>query len=152
MITKCNWGETAQCYVDLHDRECFMVGKIIWSDNQWFLLQCISPTAHWDGFALISQAELHRLEINSDYCRHLADVLAMRHEAEILPPIIKANPLYEMLDYAVDKKIPIALELCRSATNDVIGRIVSYDQNVVHVQQFDDDGKPNGESWIDPKK
>lgn len=148
MIGQQNWGAVAQCHMNRFDCECFMVGKIIWSNEQWFLLHCISPHAHWDGFALLSQAELHDLQIESAYCKKLLSILNLRNEKQSISPCIKSNPVYDIFDYAKSNNFSVALELCQSTVNDVIGKIINYSDGVVQIQQFDDDGNMDGESWI----
>ena len=37
MIDETMWGRVAQCHVDAEDTECFLVGRIVWSNAQWVL-------------------------------------------------------------------------------------------------------------------
>lgn len=38
MIDETMWGRVAQCHVDAEDTECFLVGRIVWSNAQWVLM------------------------------------------------------------------------------------------------------------------
>lgn len=80
MIDETMWGRVAQCHVDAEDTECFLVGRIVWSNAQWVLMQLLAPHGRWDGIALLAQADYQAVEVDTPYCQKLVKVAALRGE------------------------------------------------------------------------
>ena len=123
MIDETMWGRVAQCHVDAENTECFLVGRIVWSNAQWVLMQMLAPHGRWDGIALCGE-----------------DAPAY--------PAMGDDPRGEMLNHAQAHQLTAALEICGSGVDDVVGTVEDVRGGLVRVRQWTDDGEEDGESAV----
>ena len=123
MIDETMWGRVAQCHVDAEDTECFLVGRIVWSNAQWVLMQLLAPHGRWDGIALLAQADYQAVEVDTPYCQKLVKVAALRGEDAPAYPAMGDDPRGKMLNHAQAHQLTAALEICGSGVDDVVGTV-----------------------------
>lgn len=111
MIDETMWGRVAQCHVDAEDTECFLVGRIVWSNAQWVLMQLLAPHGRWDGIALLAQADYQAVEVDTPYCQKLVKVAALRGEDAPAYPAMGDDPRGKMLNHAQAHQLTAALEI-----------------------------------------
>ena len=46
-------GSVMQFHIDSTDPETFVVGQLVYLGDEWFLIQSIAPSGHWDGIMLL---------------------------------------------------------------------------------------------------
>ena len=148
MIDETMWGRVAQCHVDAEDTECFLVGRIVWSNARWVLMQLLAPHGHWDGIALFAQADYQAVEVDTSYCQKLMKVVALRGEDAPAYPAMTDDPRGEMLNFAQAHQMTAALEINESGANDVIGTVDGVRGGLVRVHQWTDDGEEDGETAV----
>lgn len=148
MIDETMWGRVAQCHVDAEDTECFLVGRIVWSNAQWVLMQMLAPHGRWDGIALLAQADYQTVEVDMPYCQNLVKVAALRGEDVPAYPAMGDDPRGEMLNHAQAHQLTAALEICGSGVDDVVGTVEDVRGGLVRVRQWTDDGEEDGESAV----
>ena len=140
MIDETMWGRVAQCHVDAEDTECFLVGRIVWSNAQWVLMQLLAPHGRWDGIALLAQADYQAVEVDTPYCQKLVKVAALRGEDAPAYPAMGDDPRGKMLNHAQAHQLTAALEICGSGVDDVVGTVEDVSGGLVRVRQWTDDG------------
>lgn len=148
MIDETMWGRVAQCHVDAEDTECFLVGRIVWSNAQWVLMQLLAPHGRWDGIALLAQADYQAVEVDTPYCQKLVKVAALRGEDAQAYPAMGDDPRGKMLNHAQAHQLTAALEICGSGVDDVVGTVEDVSGGLVRVRQWTDDGDADGESAV----
>ena len=93
-------GKVLQCHVDKGDPETFVIGRLLAFDNLWFLLQDVSPSGYWNGFALYLVTDLVRIQETSRYLERVNILLTQRSQKKVSEPPIKSNLLADLLNYA----------------------------------------------------
>lgn len=141
-------GKIIQCHIDQNNPESFVVGRLAYTDSDWFIMQDITPEGRWNGLALYMQADIVQFEENTDYIRKLEGLLRYRNKpVPILPPMSE-EPLKSLLVYAKKKATVIGIELCASGYRDVNGTIDFLENQTVGVMQIDEFGLSDGKSYL----
>lgn len=141
-------GSILQCHVDPSDPETFVVGRLLYSFRDTFVLSQISPYGRWDGFAMYMLDDLTMLERETDYIRELERLLVLRHETEPTAPAKMSDGFSTILAYAKTCNKPVALELYKSGNRDVVGYISGLDDDFIRIDQLDESGKSDGTTFV----
>lgn len=148
MISKCLVGRIIQCHIDHSDPESFVVGRVAYTDSNWFIMQDLSPSGHWNGLALYMQADVVSVKKFTDYIHRVVSLANYRNELEPFVPSMSRDPLMSLLLYARDSNRIIGIELHASGYRDVNGSIDSLTENTLCVNQFDEFGRADGKSYL----
>lgn len=141
-------GSILQCHVDPSDPETFVVGRLLWTFADSFILNQISPYGRWDGVAMYLLDDLTQVEKGTDYIKRLEQLLTLRHEMEPSAPAKRNDGLSTILAYAKDCNKPVALELYKSGNRDVIGCLSDLDDDFIRVEQLDESGREDGITFV----
>lgn len=148
MLNESLIGRVIQCHIDHSDPETFVVGRLVCFDSNWFLMQDLSPTGHWNGLALYMKSDIVEINTSTDYINKLMILAKFRNEpAPILPPISN-NILMSLLRYARDSSRIVGLELYASGYRDTNGTVARLNQNTVLINQVDEFGRDDGQSYL----
>lgn len=134
-------GKVLQCHVDKDDPETFVIGKLLAFDNLWFLLQDVSPSGYWNGFALYLVADLVRIQETSRYLERVNILLTQRSQKKVSEPPIKSNLLADLLNYAKTSGRIIGFELQFSGYRDVDGIILDFSEGKICVHKVNEYGE-----------
>lgn len=148
MLDKQVEGQIIQCHIDIGDPETFIIGRVVWMNEMWFLIQLISPHGRWDGYALYLQADVVAVQTDSEYLRKIKFLNTHRHGYIPSTPEISNNALVDLLSYAKSRKKLVGIELYMSGYRDVIGFVDFVQGQTICIQQVDEYGKPDGFSYI----
>lgn len=141
-------GSIIQCHIDTGDPESFVVGRLIYVDSKWFLMQDISPEGRWNGLALYMQDDIVTIETHSNYLQRIKALVGYRKENMAEIPYQTGDPLMSLLFYARDSVKLVGLELIKSGYRDVNGFIDWLDNQTLCINQLDEFGQPDGKSFL----
>lgn len=141
-------GKIIQCHIDRGDPESFVVGNLYYSNNDWFLMQDISPSGHWNGLALYMQSDVVEVKESTDYIQRIKLLIKCRNESKPYTPFVSNDPLISLLGYAKKTNHIIGLELHASGYRDVNGTIGSINACTLCINQVDEFGRADGKSYI----
>lgn len=147
MINNHYLNKVIQCHIDSGDPETFIVGRICWVSDTWFIVQEVSICGEWDGISLYPQSDLVKIVDNSKYLCNLMYVLEKRGEHPMPIPQVKDFPLQALLQYARDNNNMCSFEQNKSGYN-IIGSVSAFDDHYVQIDQYTEDGEPDGSTLI----
>lgn len=148
MLDECLIGKIIQCHIDYTDPESFVVGRLVYSDSYWFLMQDLSPAGHWNGLALYMQSDIVSVSEFTDYIHRIVSLVKCRNESEPFIPPMSDDPLMSLLLYARSSDRIIGFELHASGYRDINGTIESLTKNTLCINQIDEYGRPDGKSYL----
>lgn len=141
-------GRIIQCHIDHGDPESFVVGRLVYNNSEWFLMQDLSPTGHWNGLALYMQSDIVSIADSTEYLDRIKTLIKYRNEPEPVVPPISNNPLISLLCYGKDSMRIVGVELYASGYRDVVGTINCLTNRVLCINQIDEFGHPDGRSYL----
>ena len=141
-------GKIIQCHIDEGDPDTFVVGRVAYADDNWFLMKDILPGGYWNGFALYLQSDVVTIEESSEYLHRVLTLVRYRHQQEPKMFDISSHPLVEMLTYAENTKKIVGIEICCSGYRNVNGTVVKITDDTLVMRQLDEYGRADGESYI----
>ncbi len=135
-------------YTNIENRDAFNVGFILDYDTEFLLLNSISTYGKCDGVLMIYIDEIFRIESDSIYNNKLLKLL--NNDKLINYQFGKYNSCIEkMFNYAKDNDMIISLSFFDSDNrNDVIGKVMSFDNEQVKLSCYDEEGRKDGISII----
>lgn len=148
MLDECLIGKIIQCHIDHGDPESFVVGRLVYFDSDWFLMQDLSPAGRWNGLALYMRSDLVSVDEYSDYIHRIISLIKCRNKPEPFIPPMSKDPLMSLLLYARDSSRVIGLELYASGYRDIDGTIDGLTKNTLCINQIDEFGRSDGKSYL----
>ena len=148
MLSNRIMGEIIQYHIDSGYPDSFVVGRLVFMDADYFVIQKISPTGHWNGLALYMQSDIVAITQTTAYISRIQSLLKCRNEAAPFVPSISDNPLLCLLRYAQCTSQIVALELHASGYRDASGMVCELTKDTVTIKQVDEFGFPDGTSNI----
>lgn len=144
MLTNNSLGKIFEFHLNADEPEIFVVGKLVCVDTEWFLVQDISSSGRWNGFALFRQSDLIFVAEETDYLKKLRKLIEYRNKEEPAIPEFNNDLLIDFIKYANNKRILIGMELCSSGHIDIVGIIVSIQEESVLILQYDEYASRDG--------
>lgn len=148
LISENYLNKIIQCHLDINDPDTFIVGRVCWLSDEWFLVQEVSEYGQWNGISLYLQSDVVAATETSTYLHKLQHVLHERNEQPMPIPSLHKHPFPELIQYLNENRRMCAFELLRSGDRDVVGLVCSYSSNSICVSQITEDGEFDGESLI----
>ena len=148
MLDKRLIGEIIQCHIDHSDPESFVVGQLVYFDSNWFLMQDLSSSGHWNGLALYMLSDIVSVDECTDYIDRIKSLIKCRNKSEPFVPPISDDPLLSLLLYAKYSNRIVGLELLASGYRDINGTVDSLTKNTLCVHQIDEFGRADGKSYL----
>lgn len=148
MVSKNLLGQHVQCHIDKGDPESFVLGKLLYADDRWFLMNDVTPYGEYNGFALYSTEDLVFVEENTEYIRMIMRLLEHNHALSEDVLIQDDDPLTFVLKLAKTSAKVIGIEVYASGIRDINGIVEDIGENSVVIKQIDEFGRCDGRSWI----
>lgn len=126
--------------------DTFTVGFVYDCDDDFYILECVSPDGRWDGFQ----------------CRLTEDITMIRRDTPCIKALKKLMPFYNFYHKEIDADGKNALEtilqyirknkkICRIETyrdGGMSGTVSDASENVVTVSLINGGGTPVGEGYV----
>ena len=148
MLNECLLGKIIQAHIDNSDHDSFVVGRLVYFDSIWFLMQDLSPMGCWNGLALYKQADIVLIETHSEYIYRIEKLIKYRNETMPSVPNFSRDPLLSLLCYAKDYQRVVGIELHESGYRDINGFVTTLNNDAVRLEQLDEFGKRDGSSYV----
>lgn len=135
-------------YSNVESKDAFNVGFIVDYDSKFLLLNSISEYGKYDGILLIYIDDIFRIDIDSNYENKL---LRLLNNKEITNYKFKkiGSCIEKLFNYAKENNSIISISFFDSDyKSDVIGKVKSYNTNLVEICCYDEYGKVDGISYI----
>lgn len=135
-------------YSNVENKDAFNVGFIVDYDSKFLLLNSISEYGKYDGILLIYIDDIFRIDIDSNYENKL---LRLLNNKEITNYKFKkiGSCIEKLFNYAKENNSIISISFFDSDyKSDVIGKVKSYNTNLVEICCYDEYGKVDGISYI----
>lgn len=143
----CKKHQFASVYTDANDTSKFMFGKIIYIDENYFVMYLISPDGEYDGIILKNIIDVIRIEVDDLYFHKMDKLINPQNLPNICISFGK-EAVGSLLHFAHTQHNIISIELLNSGYNDAVGMVNSFSEDICVLEQFDIYGCADGKSYI----
>ncbi len=122
----------------------FDVGYVLASDEEWALIELISPDGGHEGYRLVFSDEIVMLQYGTQYLEKLADLMAAKH-TERKPIKFGESGLFgAVMDFVTANRFVCTVELAGERAFTEHGFIEKIGIDTFRMQLIDEYGKPDG--------
>ena len=124
----------------------FNVGFCLDYDDEYYLVESISPKGRWDGYACYLVDEIDAIAVDTIYLNNIKKLMQHKRSYHREFPITDKTVLAEMFDYIMQNK-----KICTIMTSEgayISGIITEVLNNVVVIDSMDGDGYKDGVWYI----
>ncbi len=127
----------------------FCAGFVRETDDEFALMEFISPSGHFDGYHCIRIEEILKMDAGTRYLNNLVKVY--RHWGEPLPALkVSSKDVLESFTDAVARsKWLCTMEVGFETLEKISGYVTGRDWNIVKIQLVDENGRPDGYTQLD---
>lgn len=135
-------------HTNMNNTSKFIYGRIICADNEFFATSTLSPDGDFDGVLIKKTDDIIYLEIDSQYDDKMSKLFSS-NPIVFTKKLEQGNIPCSMLSIALKMKQVVSLELINSGIIDIVGLVISIDNNICTIQQIDEYGFKNGMAYVD---
>lgn len=142
-------GTDAPVAVYHRNTNAFCAGRVREADDEFVLIECISPSGQFDGFCCLRIEEILKIDAGTRYLKNLAKVY--RYYNEEIPPL-KLSPksvLEGFLDYVIKSKRLCTMEIGFEEFDELKGYLIARDWSLVEMRLVDESGAADGFTEFD---
>lgn len=135
-----NPSDTGNCWTGF-------VGEV--DDNYVLIAHCTSH-GFYDGFILHQIDGIYHIEQCTNYENKIQKLYELRKQTHPVLPLEKNNSLFDaLLTYVQREEIFVSIELLEDDDYPLIGLIEELTDDYICLKNFNNDGEPNGFSYIE---
>jgi hypothetical protein len=136
-----------EVYTDDRDTSKFSVGRVIYSDNDFFILFGVDQYGRFDGHLLMETEAIVRISEDSLYLNKMASLMRYYNEKpEKLH--IDQYPVYSLLDHCKQANRIVSVDLLGSGIVDAKGYVEELDFDKCVIRQVSEFGKSDGSAML----
>lgn len=144
-------GKLCEIYSNFESTSKFAVGYIRTCSDEYTIVEMYDPYGHYDGIGCFDTETIFQVNTDTKYLCALNKLKnhydeASNYDAESICDI------ENILKIAMNEKRICDIELCESHNIDVTGFVVSFDNEVVEIEDIDKYGKKKGMTTIRRKE
>lgn len=130
----------------------FCAGFIREADDEFILMEFISPGGHFDGYHCIRIEEILKVDAATGYLKNLVKVY--RHYAEEGPflKVSSKSVLESFADAVIKNKWLCTLEIGFETLDKISGYMVGRDWNIVKMRLLNENGEEDGYTELDTEE
>ena len=127
----------------------FCAGFVHEADDEFVLMEFISPAGRFDGVHCIRIEEILKVDAGTKYLFNLVKVY--RHYGEEIPAlkVSPKNVLENFIDFVIKSKRLCTMEIGFETLDKISGYAVGRDWNILEMRLLDEDGKADGYTRLD---
>lgn len=122
----------------------FIFGKLLFVNEDFFIIQLFSSTGHLDGLLLKRIDEVFRIEINSSYHKKIMKLIELNNARTEKIDFCDSKPIESFLEFAKYNNHVVSVEILGGDSFNLIGFIESNHDNICKIQQIDEYGYFDG--------
>lgn len=145
-LSRAEWIEV---YSKLDNTSSFVVGQVLFLDEEYVLLGLIHPSGVYDGYLILKLDKIYQIKEKSGYISRLQLLEKMQEKIEFKISMSKDNLLYNFLHICKKNQWIVSVEINNSDYNDIIGQVYAVDEKTAEILEITDDGKEDGKSILD---
>ncbi len=142
--------ETKQI-VSIHsseDSEYFLVGYLIGLDEEYTLLQHINADGRYDGYVMISTADIYRCEYDDEYTNRIEKLYRIRGKKHEDVELEYGNTLIAFMNWTIKKNYVVSIQNEEENIN-IQGLIKEINAENIVIQVINDNGEYDGITYMD---
>lgn len=139
-----NNKKITEIYINENETDRFVLGYILFCDDEWVLIKCINEYGEEDGYLVISKNDIYRLSNDSIYINDMQYIIDNKITFSCLA--INDN---NVIEYALKQSSLLAIRLFKSGFDNIYGFVKSKKENNICLECFDDHGNYDGKTCID---
>jgi len=142
----CRDKTLCEVYCDPDDCTKFSVGYILGVDDEFFVMECVSPAGRHDGLRCFPVDDVFDLRRNTRYLTCIKKLMPYYSFTRKDIDITDKNVLEQIFGYAAAKQKICCVALLPDSI--LYGYIKDYSSDYVSLQLLDSYGQPDGESSV----
>lgn len=127
----------------------FCAGFVRETDDEFALLELISPSGRFDGYLCIRIEEILKLDAGTAYLNNLVKVYRHYGEEPLPIKVSSRDVLREFTDVVIKNKWMCTMEIGFETLDKISGYAVGRDWNILEMRLLDEDGKADGYTRLD---
>ena len=127
----------------------FCAGFVRETDDEFALLEVISPSGRFDGYLCIRIEEILKLDAGTAYLNNLVKVYRHYGEEPLPIKVSSRDVLREFTDVVIKNKWMCTMEIGFETLDKISGYAVGRDWNILEMRLLDEDGKADGYTRLD---
>lgn len=127
----------------------FCAGFVRETDDEFALLELISPSGRFDGYLCIRIEEILKLDAGTAYLNNLVKVYRHYGEEPLPIKVSSREVLREFTDVVIKNKWMCTMEIGFETLDKISGYAVGRDWNILEMRLLDEDGKADGYTQLD---
>lgn len=129
--------------------QTFSAGLVRETDDEFLLMEYISPMGKFDGFYCVRIEEILKIDVGTSYLKNLLKVY--RHYNEELPPlkVSSKNVLESFLDYIIKSKRLCLMGIGFEKFDELKGYLSGREWDLVRMNLVDENGAADGYTEFD---
>jgi hypothetical protein len=140
-------NDYAAVYANCASPEKFLFGRVIFCGEDHFVIESFCPDGGEDGWILKEYASVFRVEIDSQYVRKMQSLMLLDRSLE--KPELNSDCLIDsLLLFAKKMGFLVGIEVLENGC-EITGWVKSLQDGICCIQQLDEYGNEDGESFID---
>lgn len=139
--------KVASFYTNRMEINSFHFGLVLAVNEYEIALQLITPDGEYDGITVMDTEKIFRVETDGQYAKKMCKLC----DKNALIPVCKIDDddiLKSVLMLSAETKEIVSCELLNSGYNDVVGFVLSVDDDECKIQIIDDYGFDDGVAHI----
>ena len=126
----------------------FALGYILSKDDDFILMENISPYGQYDGISCILIENIIKIEHETEYAKNMRKVFDYYGNKRLEKIKISSDVILTIFNYINETRKLCFIELCNSDNDDCCGFIKEFDDKTVQIISVKNDGLFDGESII----
>jgi hypothetical protein len=135
-------------YINAKDTSKFIFGRIICSDEEYFVARLLDPCGNYDGILVKEINEIVRIDSDDKYGKKIERLAEGKAGQDIELSLKGDNLVKEVLEKTRNENKIVSVEILHSGESDVIGFVESITENMCTIKQIDPYGEEDGVSHI----
>ena len=131
-------------YTNQENTDKFIVGSIEFCNDEKVLVHCYDPDGHDDGYIAFYISSIFLVEINNAYIHDMSKKIK-RESSEVLKKQT-SDVFLTLLNYAYENHRIVSIQLFNSGFDDIVGYVLSIDDEAAQFDYINEDGEINGQS------
>jgi len=122
----------------------FCAGFIRESDDEFVLMELISPSGRSDGLQCIRIEEILKIDVGSEYLTNLVKVYRYYGEKISVPGHLSKKVLEGFADYVIKSKKLCSMEIGFETLEKISGYVTERDWDVLNIRLLNENGADDG--------
>ncbi len=139
-------------YTDISNSNNFAVGYLVALSSSHILLAHISPGGKYDGYIIKKLEDIYLVEVETQYLKCIEKLYFLQNQSHFdinyLQEMVTEDIVETLLDFAMQRKLVVTIQLVNSGYDDLRGLIQSMDEEKIAFRELNEFGEEAGIAYF----